>query len=131
MRGMTLEEVLANPKMNSYFPSPYLAFVSSDNPVDSGDVRRELVRIVARERREESRAMQEAFAFVWREGAPGCFDDWAMVYREETMDDAPPIPAPIMAAAIADASIREREDGVLRVYPRGKPFYLRPFRRST
>lgn len=85
---MTLEEVLANPEMNPYFPSPYFAFVSSDNPV----MPRELVRVsysptldVVRrlERKREALASRPV-----KPGQSGSFGDWFVVYHEETVRDA-------------------------------------------
>ncbi len=89
MRSMTLEEILANPKMNPFFPSPYLAFVSSDHPVHP----RELVRVERTEERaeEERRRKREAIASrPVQPGHAGTFGDWSVVYREETIDDAIP-----------------------------------------
>ena len=78
---MTLEEVLANPRMNPYFPSPFLTFVSSDNPVTP----RELVHVVRPElpRKREALASRPV-----KPGQSGTYGDWSVVYYEETSRSA-------------------------------------------
>lgn len=108
---MTLEEILANPKMNPFFPSPYLAFVSSDNPV-SGSVRRELVRVERERDRQEELAQQRQVveSRPVPEGQSGTFDDWGVVYHEEVTRGVE-LPPNVYQVALRDSLVVERTDG--------------------
>lgn len=81
---MTLEEVLANPDMNPYFPSPYFAFVSSDNPV----MPRELIRVCEDQQSFLRRKCEAAASRPLKHGESGSFADWSIVYLEETARSA-------------------------------------------